>query len=224
MIDAVIFDMDGLLVDTEWMWREVEIEVFASVDIELTDQMCRRTMGLNVHQVVQYWYDRTPWDLFVKSKESVVDDIHKRMVKIIKTDVKPLPGVMDVLNYFFTQEKIQTAVASASSMMLIDAVVNALELSKYFDIVHSAEFGTYSKPHPEVFLTTAKRLGVNPLKCLVFEDSIAGVIAAKAARMKCIAVPEQDMFHHKEYGIADQKIESLKLFHEKSIESIINEQ
>jgi mannitol-1-/sugar-/sorbitol-6-/2-deoxyglucose-6-phosphatase len=221
VIDAVIFDMDGLLVDTEWMWREVEIKVFASVDIKLTDQVCRRTTGLNVHQVVQYWYDRSPWDLSVKSKESVVDDIQKNMVKIIEKDVNPLPGVMDILNYFSKQEQIQTAVASASSMMLINAVAKTLELSKYFDIVHSAEFGTYSKPHPEVFLTTAKRLGVNPLKCLVFEDSIAGVVAAKAARMKCIAVPEQEMFHHKGYGIADQKIESLKSFHEKRIESII---
>ncbi len=218
MIDAVIFDMDGLLVDTEWMWREVEIKVFASVDIKLTDQMCRRTTGLNVHQVVQYWYDRAPWDHSLKSKESIVDDIQKNMVKIIETDVKLLPGVIDVLNYFFKKEKIQTAVASASSMMLIEAVVDALELTKYFDIIHSAEFGTHSKPHPEVFLATAELLGVNPLKCLVFEDSIAGVIAAKAARMKCIAVPENDMFYHKAYGIADLKIRSLTEFHEKMID------
>ncbi len=221
MIDAVIFDMDGLLVDTEWMWREVEIKVFASVDIKLTDQMCRQTTGLNVHHVVQYWFDRAPCDLSVKLKESVVDDIQNEMVKIIEAEVKSLPGVLDVLDYFLKQGKIKTAVASASSMMLIDAVVNTLELSKYFDIIHSAEFGNYSKPHPEVFLTTAERLGVNPINCLVFEDSIAGVIAAKAARMKCIAVPEQEMFHHKGYGIADQKIDSLKVFHENKIEWII---
>ncbi len=220
-MNAVIFDMDGLLVDTEWMWREVEIKVFASVDIQLNNQMCRQTMGLNVFQVVQYWYDKAPWDLSMKSIESVVDDIQKNMVKIIESEVKPLPGVMDVLNFFFTQKTVKTAVASASSMKLIDAVIKTLNLSKYFDIVHSAEFGTYSKPHPEVFLATAERLGVDPLKCLVFEDSITGVIAAKAARMTCIAVPDQEMFHHKEYGIADQKIESLERLQEKTIESFI---
>jgi HAD superfamily hydrolase (TIGR01509 family) len=207
--EAVIFDMDGLLVDTEWMWRKVEVNVFKTVGLELTETMCRQTMGLNVRQVVEHWYDKTGWDKTVKSKQQVADDIVANMIEMIKNEVQPLDGVCDLLNYLKSGNNVKTAIASASSKKLIDAVTETLEISHYFDLIHSAEFGTYSKPHPEVFLTTAERLGVSPLKCVVLEDSIMGVIAAKAARMRCIAVPEAVDFNHPGYGIADVKLNSL---------------
>ena len=102
------------------------------------------------------------------------------------------------------------ALASSSSMSLIEAVVDKLNIRMYFDVLWSAEFEPYGKPHPGIFLTTAAKLQVDPKECIVFEDSINGVISAKAARMKCIAIPEEATFNDPRFAIADSKLRSLK--------------
>jgi sugar-phosphatase len=97
-------------------------------------------------------------------------------------------------------------------MSLIEAVVDKLQIRKYFEVLWSAEFEPFGKPHPGIFITTAKKLQVNPIDCLVFEDSINGVIAAKAARMRCIAIPEEATFNDVRFAIADEKLVSLTAY------------
>ena len=101
------------------------------------------------------------------------------------------------------------ALASSSAYRLIGAVTERLGLAGEFEVAYSAEEEEYGKPHPGVYLTTARRLGVAPTQCLAIEDSFNGVLAAKAARMRCVAIPEPAQRRDPRFGIADLVLDSL---------------
>ena len=117
-------------------------------------------------------------------------------------------GVIFALD-FFKKSGLKTAVASSSKYHLIDTVLDKLGIRKYFDAVHSSEDEKFGKPMPDVFLSAAKKLGVEPEKCLVIEDSANGVLAGKRAKMTVVAVPNERDFSSKDFDIADYKIRSL---------------
>jgi sugar-phosphatase len=187
MIEAVIFDMDGLLIDSEPFWRRAEMSVFKTVGIELSEDDCRETMGYRLNEVVDLWYSRKPWS--GKSKEQVEEQILAHVQNLIETEGVPLKGVLESI-VLCKQLKLKAAIASSSPMRLIKATVKRLELEDTFDVLHSAEKEEFGKPHPAVFIHTANKLGVRSENCLVFEDSFHGMIAGLAAKMKVIAVPE----------------------------------
>lgn len=207
MIRAAIFDMDGVLIDSEPFWREADIKTFATVGLQLTEEMCLQTMGLSCIGSVHYWYQRYPWQSN-KSFEQIKDEIEAYVVKCIKESGKPMPGVEHILDYFESKD-ILLALASSSYMHIIDAVLDKLNLRNRFKIAHSAQFEKAGKPEPDVFLTTAKLLGVKPEECLVFEDSINGVKAGLSAGMSVVAVPEPHMHADPRYDIAHLKISNL---------------
>ena len=214
MLEAIIFDMDGLLIDSEPIWREAEKEIFAEVGITLTDEMCFTTVGLRIDEVVNHWHAKFPWEN--PSQEMVKEKVIDQVIELILQKGEILPGVIQTIEYFHSKN-YPLAIASASSMRIIDAVTEKLKIKKYFTIIHSAEFEEYGKPHPAVFISTAKKLNVLPQNCLVFEDSLNGVIAAKAARMKVIAVPEPIHFENLKFAVADEKLKSLIDFETSSI-------
>jgi sugar-phosphatase len=209
MINAVIFDMDGLLIDSEPLWRKAEIKIFRERGIILTENDCRGTTGMRVDEVVTHWSQIFP-EVNLQIDETV-EAIMNEVTHLVKVDGKALPGVFEVIS-FFEGMKIHMALASASSNALIDAVLTKLEIKDKFQVVQSAEFMNYGKPHPEVFIETAKRLNISVNECLVFEDSVYGVIAGKAAKMLVVAVPDKENFDNKGYCIADNKIRSMGLF------------
>ncbi len=209
MLQAVIFDMDGLLVDSEPIWRKVEIACFAQVGLTLTEDDCRQTKGLRIDEVIDYWYERTPWSGL--SKVELVELIVDKMEHALSTDSVALDGVMDVIQACH-EAGLKLAIASSSQLRLIQAVVNCLGLQKLIPVLCSAEFEEYGKPHPAVFLSAAKQLDVVPTKCLVFEDSLPGVIAAKAAKMKCVAVPEVHEMGDIRFNLADEVLTSMSEF------------
>ena len=208
MIQAIIFDMDGLLINSEPFWKAVEIEVFKKVGIELTVEKCLDTVGLRIDEVVTYWHDRQPWDNI--SKEAIATEIVDKMIEHITNEGEPLPGVYDVIEFFWNK-KIPMAIASSSYLRIIEAVVKRLKLKGFFDVIYSAEFEKYGKPNPGTFITTAQKLNVEPTNCLVFEDSFNGVLAGKSARMITVAVPE---FENPKFIIADKILNSLKEWNE----------
>jgi mannitol-1-/sugar-/sorbitol-6-/2-deoxyglucose-6-phosphatase len=212
MIDAVIFDMDGVLLDSEPLWHEAEIAAFSEVGIHLTPEMCMETTGLQIEEVVAYRFLQKPWK--TRSKRSVRDAILKGVEQRVIERSIPLKGSLETLE-FFHRRKIPVALASSSPMQLINIVLNKFSIKKIFTAVHSAENEQYGKPHPAVFLTTAKRLHSAPIKCLVFEDSFNGLVAAKAARMKSIVIPAAAEWHERRFDIADLKFRSLTEFSEK---------
>jgi len=209
MIKAVIFDMDGLIIDSEPFWRESEISVFKKNGIELTEDECRKTTGMRIDEVVKYWSRVYPQANL--NVDNIVREIMEEMVTAIKKHGSAMPGLMALIE-FFKNKNIPMALASASQFILINAVVEKLKLHHDLNIIESAENMQYGKPHPEIFISTAKKLHVEPENCLVFEDSIFGVLAGKAARMKVIAVPELINYNKREYAIADFKIASLEWF------------
>lgn len=220
MIKAVIFDMDGLLIDSEPFWQDSELTVFRSMDLPFTRDMCHDTVGLRIDEVVQHWHQQFQWDLKTYTLDLTAKKIMQGVIDRIKSQGEKLPGV-DYIIDFFIRNNVPLALASSSSFCVIDAVMKRLDIGQHFSIIHSAESEACGKPHPAIFLSTAEKLTIKPLECLVFEDSLNGVIAAKAARMKCIAVPELSGIDNPQFSIADITIESLLVFGEEQYRMIV---
>ena len=207
MLRAAIFDMDGLIVDSEPLWREAEIATFAQVGVTLTNDNCKETMGWRTNEVIRYWYEQRPWT--GASLEEVENDLLERVAALIVTKGQPMPGVLQAIELCRAQG-LKLALASSSPMKLIQTVLRTFALESAFDVVRSAETEAFGKPHPQVFITTAQELGVAPDKCFVLEDSFYGVVAAVAAKMKVIAVPDAEGREDERFCIATRVLPSLE--------------
>lgn len=198
--------MDGLLVDSEPWWRVAERNVFGRLSIEPTEEDFEKMMGNRIQEVIANWYERHPWEDYdaLKTQNDIVDEVQR----LVTTNAQLMPGVIDALEYF-KAKNLPIALASSSPLRLINAIINHYGIRNYFTTVRSAENEKKGKPDPAVFLSTAKELNVHPEFCLVFEDSYNGVLAAKAAGMKCIVVPAPEVHDHEKFGIADVKWRSL---------------
>lgn len=190
-IDAVIFDMDGVLIDSEPLWKIAMEDVFQSVGATITKQEFQQTVGLRIDEVVVYWSKQKPWSSY--SAKEVEHKIVQRMVDLIHANGEPLPGVIQTLE-LLKERNIKIGLATSSYSVLIDAVLNTLNIHRYFDATHSAEHEDFGKPHPAVYLSAAKSLKADSLRCLVVEDSFNGLVSALAAKMKVVCIPEKT--HH----------------------------
>lgn len=206
MIKAVIFDMDGVLIDSEPIWRKTYIHVFKSVGLALTEAMCREVTGFRVDMVVDHWFRRYPWEGI--PKQVVEEMIWEYIIQFVKEEGRIKTGAREGLEFIKAQH-VKIGLASTSAMALIDVVIDKLQLKEYFEAIHSGEFEAYPKPHPGIYLTTAHKLGIEPTSCLAIEDSITGMIAAKAANMRCLAVPDEVLIHDRRISIADMVCGSL---------------
>ena len=186
-IRAAIFDMDGLLIDSEPLWQDAEIEVFAEVGVALTRAECAETKGRRVDDTVAHWYARRPWS--GPRQDEVEARLVDRVAALIALRGVAKPGVEHALR-FFRERGCALALATSSGWHVIHAVLARLGLEQAFRVVHSAVEEVAGKPDPAVYLTTAARLGCAPAECVALEDSAHGVAAAKAAGMACIAVPD----------------------------------
>ena len=206
MPQAIIYDMDGLLIDSEPFWRTSMIKVLATVGLHLTEEQCAATTGLRFDHVLEYWFERYPWDS--KSIVEVHEEVLDEMEHAIMHEAEILPGVFESIE-LFRARGYKLAIASSSAMRLIKVCVKRLNGSEIFDAVISAEHEDYGKPHPAVFIKAAKELKIHPLDCIVLEDSLMGVIAAKAARMQCVAIPSPENYDNPKFAIADWRLRSL---------------
>jgi mannitol-1-/sugar-/sorbitol-6-/2-deoxyglucose-6-phosphatase len=205
-IEAVIFDMDGVLIDSEPLWKIAEENVFQSIGIPLTKQDFERTVGLRIDEVVHYWLNHFPDNQ--ANPEEVTQRIIHEVAHLIRLHGKPLEGCLEILNYLH-QKQVPLAIGTSSYHQVIHAVLESLGIANYFTVIHSAEDEPYGKPHPGVYLTCAQKLGVAPTNCLVIEDSANGLLSAKAARMHTIVVPEKSHAPHPYFVLADESCSSL---------------
>ena len=212
MLKAVIFDMDGVLLDSEPLWNRVEAQVFKKIGVPITGKMCLQTTGMRIDRSIDYWHNKFPWK--TPSKEKVGQMILTKTIDLIKKEGKLNPGVTKLIN-FLLKNKIKIGLASSTPTSMINTTLKILGIHHHFEIIHSAENEIHPKPHPDVFLTAAQKLKVKPPVCLVIEDSPVGIIAAKRAGMKCVAVVDQRIQKDKSYGLADYKLDSLNEFTEE---------
>lgn len=205
---AAIFDMDGLLIDSEPLWDMAELEVIASLGI---DTSLRRTMqdtlGMRIDMVVDLWYQLAPWN--TPSRETVVMRIIERAIELVNERRPLLPGVEHALQ-LCRQKDLKIGLASASPLHMQKRVLHMFNLNRYFDFLASAEHLPYSKPHPQVYLNAAQGLGTSPLCCVTLEDSVNGMIAAKSARMRSIVVPSSEYSNDPRWILADHQLKSLQ--------------
>jgi sugar-phosphatase len=210
-VNTVIFDMDGVLVNSEPLWSEAANEVFAFYGKKLTAKEFEQTTGLRTSEFVAWWlrdykFDNTELE---KAGEKIVELV----IEKIKMKGQPLAGIQQIFN-FFHDRKFKIGLATSSPLSVVDAVCSLLGIGDYIHVKSSAEHLDYGKPHPQVYLNCAAELHSSPLECICFEDSINGMIAVKAARMKCVVVPVHNQLKDERWSIADLKISSLKNFSE----------
>lgn len=217
MIKAVIFDFDGIIIDSEPLWMEAEIRVFKSVGVHLDPVLCRQTTGLNTRDSIQYWFDIYKWTS--KTRFELYTEIMDAMHNLIVEQVDLKEGFLDVLQMILDRN-LPVAVASASPLRLIAAALEKFNLTDYFKIINSGDNEDVGKPHPALYLGAARRLGIEPVHCLAFEDSFNGAISAKAARMKLVAVPDKHDFKGTRFDFADLKIASLTDFKKENFEQL----
>ena len=212
---ATLFDMDGLLVDTEILWHEAEVEVFGALGVPLEEATTRSTKGLYIDEVVAFWHSLYPWQ--GPSQSQVSGRLLTRVAELVDEKGRMMPGARRAIELCAARGPI--ALASSTPLGLIEHILTHFELLEYFGVIRSAEFEEFGKPHPAVFVSAAGALGVEPHRCLVLEDSYAGVLAAKAGRMTVVAVPTPEDRSLPIFTLADLVLESLEQLEESWLDA-----
>lgn len=217
MLNTVIFDMDGLLIDSEPFWEEAGTEILNRFNVKLTAEQYHTSTGLRTSEWIEHWFS-----YFDISKEHALETgnaIVQKAIEKIVVKAEPMPGVQHALQ-FFKQRNFKIGLASSSPMELINVVIDKLQIDHFINAKTSAEHLPFGKPHPQVFLNCAELLRSAPVECICFEDSFNGVIAAKAARMKCVVVPARQQQQLTKWAAADLKLSSLQNFNGLLLESL----
>ncbi|MGZ0803239.1 hexitol phosphatase HxpB [Kluyvera ascorbata] len=207
-IRAAIFDMDGLLIDSEPLWDRGEHEVLSELGVDFTRRHeLPDTRGLRIDLVVDLWFGQQPWT--GPDRATVVESIISRVISLVEETRPLLPGVHEAVALCKAQG-LKVGLASASPLYMLEKVLTMFDLRDQFDALASADKLDYSKPHPQVYLNCAAQLGVSPLNCVALEDSVNGMIASKAARMRSIVVPAAESQLDPRFSLADIKLSSLE--------------
>lgn len=185
MIQAVIFDLDGLLVDSERYWDQARQQMAAEAGKDWNVDDHRATMGVSTRVWANYMIRRLELPL---SPEEVESRIIGKMLELYRQGIPYLPGAIEAVDLAFRH--YPTGLASGSPQVLIDAVTNDTPIRDKFKAVVCSDRLPRGKPAPDVYLEAAHQLGTRPERCICLEDSGNGILAGKAAGMKVIAVPD----------------------------------
>ena len=212
MIEAIIFDMDGTLVDTEPFNTEIEQRQFYQNNIDVSEEEHKKYLGTASDAM---WTEIADRYRLQKSVNQLVEENHTESLAFFSelSEIPVMTGVRELLEKLQLQ-KIPVAVASSSTPEMIDLVLAKTRLKKYFEVIVSTQEVGKSKPAPDVFLKVAEKLGVAPAKCLVIEDSKNGIAAAQNAGMTCIAyqTPSVDVSTQKEADAVIRSFAQLEMF------------
>lgn len=211
MLNTVIFDMDGLLIDSEPLWQEVGIEVLKDFGITLTVEQYHSSTGLRTPEWIDYWFNQFQID--IQHAEAAIKRIEHKAILNIEQKGNAFAGTGYILD-FFKKRNFKIGLATSSPLRLVEVVIKKLDIKEYFGAFSSAETLPYGKPHPLVYLNCAQQLKSSSMQCLCFEDSFNGLISAKAARMKCVVVPVEDHRNDLKWKAADLQLRSLMDFNE----------
>ena len=185
--DAVVFDMDGVLVDTEHLWDEVREELTGEWGGRYTPEAQEAMMGMSSHEWSRYLHETVG---LRESPETINAEVVRRMLARYEVELPVVPGAAEAVRRL-ADDGYRLAVASSSNRELIDAVLRRLELAALFEATVSSEEVGRGKPAPDVYLEAARRLDVPASRCAAVEDSASGIRAAREAGMRVIAYPNR---------------------------------
>lgn len=219
MIQAAIFDMDGVIIDSMPFWRQSTKEIMEEIGSQFSEKTWNTVSGKRIDEMVTQWRSVYPW----KNVDNaiVVQRILDNTVRLIYEKDGAKPGALKALS-FLREKGVPLAIASSSLEPAIEATVKRLQLQDIFTLTHSAQHEQYGKPHPAVYLSTAQMLKIEPENCIVFEDSINGMIAAKAAKMTCVGIPEDSTKNDPKRFVADVLLGSLEEVNEGFWQNVQN--
>jgi mannitol-1-/sugar-/sorbitol-6-/2-deoxyglucose-6-phosphatase len=201
MIRSVIFDMDGVLIDSEHLWKKAEMEVFSSVGVRLSEELCQQTACMTTGEVTRFWYKKYPWKGI--TLEEIEQRVIHRVAQLINEWGTPIAGGEEFVRGL-KSKGYKLGLATNSPSILIPAVLCRCNIEGCFDAIASAENESQGKPHPAVYLSVAGEMNVNPEQCLAIEDSVSGIMAAKKAGMKTILMADDIVVF--EEGLVDYRM------------------
>ena len=217
-IEAVIFDLDGTLVDSMWLWREIDVEYLSKFGIEVPDDLQQDVEGMSFSETAQYFKDRF-------NLPDPIEEIKAKWNQMAwekyGNEVPLKKGVLEFLEEL-RRRGIKTGIATSNSKELVEHVLKSLNITQYFDSVRTSCEAKKGKPAPDIYLLVAKDLQVDPKDCLVFEDLALGIMAGKSAGMRVCTVfdpySEDDIDRKRE--LADYYIDTYFDIFEEKIEKL----
>ena len=202
--EAVIFDLDGTLVDSMWMWTDIDIEYLARFGHPFSRQLQIEIEGMSIEETAVWFKQKYQ---IPDSLEQIQRDWISMSLDKYKHEVPFKPYAREFLS-FLKSRGIKTAIASSNAIDMVEACLGSLSAKDLFDIVVTSSEAERGKPFPDVYLLAAKRLGVEPSRCMVFEDVPAGIRAGKAAGMFVYAVYDRysEDLDEEKHSLADAYI------------------
>jgi sugar-phosphatase len=180
---AVIFDMDGVLVNSEPFWKQAEYEVFSELGVLITDEWSFFTQSMTTKEVTEFWFQKYPWN--DKPLQDVELSVMYRVMELISNSDCCNPGIQSFIEAL-KKRNLKIGLATNSPEIIIPVVLKKTNTAHLFDVISSADAEAKGKPDPAIYLTTARKLKVNPEDCLVIEDSRSGIVAGKREGMTVI--------------------------------------
>ena len=202
---AVVFDMDGLLLDTEVLWDRAEGELFRRHGGEWTFEDKLAVMGTSFDTSARYYAERLGEP--IERGRELVAEMHGLMKLELERQVDARPGAVELVERLGELENVGLALASNSSRELVDTALRVAGLAEAFEAIVTADDVQHAKPAPDIYLLACERLGVPPSEALALEDTAPGIAAAKAAGLYTIAVPQ---FAETDVSAADRVVDSLE--------------
>lgn len=206
--EAVIFDLDGTLVDSMWMWRQIDIEYLGRFGIELPENLQADIEGMSFSETAVFFKERFQ---IPDSLEEIKANWNQMACDKYRYEVPYKEGAKEFLS-FCKEHNIKLGIATSNSRELVENAAQALSMYDYITCITTGCEVAKGKPAPDIYLETAKKLDVSPQKCLVFEDIIPGIQAGKAAGMKVCAIDDAYSRHMRaekealaDYFITDYK-------------------
>lgn len=207
-IDAVIFDLDGTLIDSMWMWKSIDIEYLARFGLEMPEDLQKNIEGMSFSETAVYFKQRFG---LKDSLEQIKADWNDMAWDKYMNEVPLKEGAMELLKYL-KGANIPAGIATSNSRQLVDLIIKRHGIDEYFSSIRTSCEVIKGKPSPDIYLLVAKDLGARPERCLVFEDVIQGIMAGRNAGMKVCAVYDKfsEEYTDEKIKLADYYVDSLK--------------